>query len=50
MSWIWSRWNESRIRSDGDAPMIALPLVGDAGELLDARAKAAYRRRLAEID
>ena len=28
----------------------AFPAHGDAGELLDARAKAAYRRRLAEIE
>jgi len=27
-----------------------LPLMGDAGELLDARAKEAYRRRLREIE
>ena len=26
------------------------PVLGDAGEMLDARAKQAYRRRLAEID
>jgi tetratricopeptide (TPR) repeat protein len=31
-------------------PLIAFSAAGDAGELLDARAKAAYRRRLAEID
>jgi hypothetical protein len=31
-------------------PTIAFLAAGDAGELLDARAKAAYRRRLAEID
>ena len=31
-------------------PVIAFPTAGDAGELLDARAKAAYRRRLSEID
>jgi len=30
--------------------VIGFPADGDAGELLDARAKAAYRRRLAEID
>lgn len=30
--------------------VIAFPADGDAGELLDARAKAAYRRRLTEID
>ena len=29
---------------------IAFAADGDAGELLDARAKTAYRRRLAEID
>jgi hypothetical protein len=29
---------------------LAFAANGDAGELLDARAKAAYRRRLAEID
>ena len=28
----------------------ALPLMGDAGELLDVRAKEAYRRRLREIE
>jgi hypothetical protein len=32
------------------APSIDSSTAGDAGELLDARAKAAYRRRLAEID
>jgi hypothetical protein len=31
-------------------PTSAFLAAGDAGELLDARAKAAYRRRLAEID
>ena len=30
--------------------VVLFPIDGDAGELLDARAKAAYRRRLAEID
>ncbi len=36
-----------RRQSAGDAPRATL---GDAGEMLDARAKDAYRRRLAEID
>ena len=36
-----------RRQSAGDAPRSTL---GDAGEILDARAKDAYRRRLAEID
>jgi hypothetical protein len=36
--------------ADPAARVIAFPADGDAGELLDARAKAAYRRRLAEID
>ena len=31
-------------------PGLALRDAGDAGEMLDARAKAAYRRRLAEIE
>ena len=36
---------------DGDRPAdLPLSSLGDAGELLDARAKDAYRRRLAEID
>lgn len=34
----------------GDAPPPAGDVFGDAGELLDARAKEMYRRRLAEID
>ncbi len=34
-------------RGAGNAPLVDL---GDAGELLDTRAKEAYRRRLAEID
>ena len=34
-------------RSAGGSPRSAL---GDAGEILDAQAKEAYRRRLAEID
>ncbi|HVL56939.1 MAG TPA: hypothetical protein VM491_10565, partial [Burkholderiaceae bacterium] len=34
---------------NGDADL-AVTDLGDAGQLLDARAKAAYRRRLAEID
>ena len=32
------------------SPSAPRPLLGDAGEMLDDRAKAAYRRRLAEID
>ena len=32
------------------SPSAPRPLLGDAGEMLDPRAKAAYRRRLAEID
>jgi tetratricopeptide (TPR) repeat protein len=36
--------------ADPAGRVIAFPADGDAGELLDARAKAAYRRRLAEID
>ncbi|MDQ3418220.1 MAG: transcriptional regulator [Acidobacteriota bacterium] len=36
--------------ADAGNPVIAFPTAGDAGELLDARAKAAYRRRLSEID
>jgi cytochrome c-type biogenesis protein CcmH/NrfG len=36
--------------ADAGNPVIAFPPAGDAGELLDARAKAAYRRRLSEID
>jgi tetratricopeptide (TPR) repeat protein len=35
---------------DDGHPISEFPESGDAGELLDARAKAAYRRRLAEID
>ena len=35
---------------DGLDVVIAPSTDGDAGELLDARARAAYRRRLAEID
>lgn len=35
---------------DAVAPGSAWSVSGDAGELLDARAKGAYRRRLAEID
>jgi hypothetical protein len=38
------------LESAPDAGSPASPPGGDAGELLDARAKAAYRRRLAEID
>jgi hypothetical protein len=34
----------------GDAPFPARDVLGDAGELLDARAKEMYRQRLAEID
>ncbi len=38
-------------RTPGHAhPTGAFPAVGDAGEFLDARAKAAYRRRLTEIE
>jgi tetratricopeptide (TPR) repeat protein len=33
-----------------EAGSLARPALGDAGEILDARAKDAYRRRLAEID
>jgi hypothetical protein len=36
--------------SAAPADRTAFPAEGDAGELLDARAKAAYRRRLTEID
>ena len=36
--------------ADAGNPVVAFPTAGDAGELLDARAKAAYRRRLSEID
>ena len=36
--------------ADPAGRVTAFPADGDAGELLDARAKAAYRRRLAEID
>jgi tetratricopeptide (TPR) repeat protein len=43
--------------SGGDSPLgpaaepgLALSVSGDAGEMLDARAKEAYRRRLAEIE
>lgn len=36
--------------ADAGNPVIAFDTAGDAGELLDARAKAAYRRRLSEID
>ena len=32
------------------AGSVSRPLLGDAGEMLDARAKDAYRRRLAEIE
>jgi hypothetical protein len=35
---------------DNPKPVSRFSTAGDAGELLDARAKAAYRRRLAEID
>jgi tetratricopeptide (TPR) repeat protein len=35
---------------EADSPASRPPLLGDAGEMLDAQAKAAYRRRLAEID
>ena len=34
----------------GRAAEVSRSTLGDAGELLDARAKDAYRRRLAEID
>jgi hypothetical protein len=40
-------------RAGSDVASSAEPLLadaGDAGELLDARARKAYRRRLAEID
>ena len=40
---------ESSVGDDGTSSGEGLAL-GDAGEMLDARAKAAYRRRLAEID
>ena len=40
----------ARDGADLSSRVIAFPADGDAGELLDARAKAAYRRRLAEID
>ena len=36
--------------SRGTDPELAVSALGDAGELLDARAKEAYRRRLAEIE
>ena len=36
--------------SVGGAPSDERMALGDAGELLDARAKSAYRRRLAEIE
>lgn len=40
-----------RVPADGGLDgVIQFPAAGDAGELLDARARAAYRRRLAEID
>lgn len=35
---------------EGGGPAAGVMAAGDAGELLDARARAAYRRRLAEID
>ncbi len=42
---------ENAPASTGPAdPVRAFSADGDAGELLDARAKAAYRRRLTEID
>ena len=47
MSWTLSPSKEPRLRRSCRS---RLPPDGDAGELLDARAKAAYRRRLAEID
>jgi tetratricopeptide (TPR) repeat protein len=37
-------------RAPDHADRVAFSADGDAGELLDGRAKAAYRRRLAEID
>jgi len=44
---------ETSSGAQGDSSPAASPLrsaLGDAGEMLDARAKDAYRRRLAEID
>jgi len=41
----------SRVRVDGDeAASLPRSAFGDAGEILDERAKDAYRRRLAEIE
>ncbi len=41
----------SRVQVEGDqAASLPGSAFGDAGEILDARAKEAYRRRLAEID
>jgi tetratricopeptide (TPR) repeat protein len=39
-----------RVTTGAPAKSHTVPDAGDAGELLDGRAKAAYRRRLAEID
>lgn len=36
--------------ADGKAAELPRSALGDAGPILDARAKNAYRRRLAEID
>ena len=36
--------------SEAPSPESTVPFLGDAGELLDARAKDAYRRRLTEIE
>jgi hypothetical protein len=36
--------------SSAREPGLAFSVLGDAGEMLDARAKDAYRRRLAEIE
>ncbi len=42
---------ESGVEVDGrEAAGVPLSAIGDAGEMLDTRAKEAYRRRLAEID
>ncbi len=40
------------VAQTGSSQVVSLPraALGDAGEMLDARAKDAYRRRLAEID
>ena len=40
----------SRTSTAAKRPACRVSLLGDAGEMLDARAKDAYRRRLAEID